>query len=160
MMHPAVYHDTDNISFGEKRCGYDHWRYSTSPYRAQHPTYATHFHSTRRNKANPMNECANKGTLLCQIYSASFPLFYISFAFCAEEYWTDPNIDENVPQPPSRVPSPATSTGANNLTGDATVAPQRVYEQLTILTMGVWTLVSPCTTASIPTPYPIHPLAH
>ena len=29
--------------------------YLTSPYRAQHPTYVTHFHSTRRNKAiNPM----------------------------------------------------------------------------------------------------------
>jgi hypothetical protein len=86
-----------------------------------------------------LNDCANKGTLLCQIYSASFPLFHISFAFCAEEYWTDPNIDENVPQPPSRVPSPARGSD------DATVAPKRVYSQPIILFKGFepWSLGAP-----------------
>ncbi len=93
--------------------------YSTSTVQSTAPNLCNTFSFNTAKQGNPMNECANKGTLLCQ-NSASFPLFHISFAFCAEG---------NAPQP-SRVPSPARGSD------DATVAPERVYEKPTMLTRG------------------------
>ena len=145
MIHPAV-HDADNISFGRKPCAL--WSlegYSTSPYRALHPTYVTHFHSTRRNKATQLNECANKGTLLCQIYSASFTLSRISFAFWTAE-------DETTHQPPSRVPSPARGQMTPQWRQSGCMTNQQYSPR------GSNHGPQLCTTAPIATPSTIHPL--
>ncbi|EFX78098.1 hypothetical protein DAPPUDRAFT_246374 [Daphnia pulex] len=76
--------------------------------------------------------------------------FHLPFA-PTEEYWTDPNIDEN--RPPANTPEfplQQQVTGSDNLSCDATVAPTGVQPINQQSSPGDSNPVSRCTTAPIP----------
>jgi hypothetical protein len=146
MIHPAV-HDADNISFGlEAMRTMITEGYSTSTVQSAAPTYMQHI-LIQHDGARQLTQWLRKQGHLALSEQHQFPIIpHLPFA-PTEEYWTDPNIDENRPSAnPPEFPLQSQVTGSmwRHSGAIASVSPTNKAHQ------GVRTLVSRCTTAPTP----------